>query len=172
MEVLIDSLKDVKPILKRFGGYIRKEVTEVFEREGPGWPKRAESTEAHNASVAQATAERIRKRATSRLTIKLRKDYKRAARRFRQGKGKLSTLLVRKQVLEEFETLSQGRTIDETSLHPKQMKSLQGRLQRSVQKAEAESGRILGQIASSIVVEANSNVMVIQSWIPWSGIHN
>ena len=75
--------------------------------------------------------------------------------------------------MNEFDRISlEGGSFEETSLDPKQIKSLKGRLDRSVKKAEARSGRILGRMSSSIVVVVEKFALTIRSRIPWSGVHN
>ena len=86
LDLMIDGLKDLKPILKRFGAVVRKEVQAVFESEGPGWKPRETSTDPARAVLSDTTKDRIRHRAESKLSTKLRKDYQRASSVFERSR--------------------------------------------------------------------------------------
>ncbi len=165
LDLMIDSLTDLKPILRKFGKYKREQVQEIFESEGPGWQPHAESTQ-----ISMPT--RIKKRAEASLRTKLRRDVRRAHRRLEQGKGKLKALENRTEVLGEFERLTAGGKPEESKLDLKKANKLQARIGRAFTKAESQVGKVLGRMASSVKTEVDESSLTIMSKIPWAGIHN
>jgi len=54
ISVVVDSLKELDPVLKEFGVYLRNKAKERFRAEGPGWPQLAASTQERLAHTRTA----------------------------------------------------------------------------------------------------------------------
>ena len=61
LDVLVDSVSDLKPIFARFTRYMRKEVDQTFKSQNDGqWPERTEESVERQKAEAPQAAERIK----------------------------------------------------------------------------------------------------------------
>jgi phage gpG-like protein len=165
IDVIVESLKDLDPVLKAFSKYMRKRVQERFSAEGPGWPRLSSSTLEHRETRLVDSDEQIRQLAQYRLRLKLRRELRRAKSKF-----SLVAYGQRKEVLDEFDRLVAGAPGSELAGITDVLKQ---RLERAVAKEERKrSSKVLGRMASSIASSVNNGRLTIWSRIPWSAVHN
>jgi phage gpG-like protein len=169
IKTLARTAKDLEPALKIFDRYYRARVDQRFASEGPGWPPRADSTEAKSGQrERQAHA-----LAAHQLKRKLTKELKRALRRQRLGKGTAAAAERRYLVLKEFERQVAGGILGEQAGADRRLeKSIVGLRARKARADAQASGRVLGRMASSMFSKIAQGTLIVDSKIPWAGSHN
>ena len=172
LDLAVDSLKDLAPILRRFAKWMRPEVDAVFAAQGPGWAPRADDSPTTREGAQERIAEAARARGQQKLRLKLRQDLRRAQRRLASGKGKEKTVDGRYVALKELERIAAGGSKDYSLLSGRKGEKLRERLGRAESDAEKEQGQVLGRIAGSIKARVQGSTLEIYSSIPWAGIHN
>lgn len=173
VEIVFRQAKDVQPVLRRWGGWLRKDAQRHFE-EQPGWPGLADSTRARleqtrtSAITARGTVRRsYEKRAAVQLAAQLRKgvvnaDTKLAElRRLARGGSTRYTL--------QSGTRRYDRAIDR--LRSQLDKARAGRRVGGDRRA-SERHALLGRLRGSITAVVRGAAVVVESRVPWSKIHN
>lgn len=182
IDLAIDSLRDVKPIMLRFLKYLRPEIDRVFQAQGPGWAPLAQSTEEARAAALPELKKKIREGAIEGLSRKLTKEQGRAETSLTKSVvapigSKVRNLLDRRvRTLERhkarrsaFEGIRSGRA--------EQAGKIGERFARAVARGEhkierLEAGELLGAVANSIRADVTARGIEVYSTIPWAGIHN
>lgn len=174
IEVIFRQASDVAPVLRRWGGWLRKDADQHFEQQ-PGW-----------APLAQSTQERLDHTRTAKVTARgtVRKSYERAAgqqilARLRKGAINADTQLA------ELRRLSRGGSAksslqDGTRRYSKALESLRKQLDRARttgkrqggDKRASEKHSLLGKLRKSIMATAKGASVVVESRVPWAGVHN
>jgi phage gpG-like protein len=169
IKTLAKTARDVTPALKIFDRYYRARVDQRFASAGPGWPPRADSTEAKSGQrERQAHA-----LAAHQLKRKLTKELKRALRRQRLGKGTAAAAERRYLVLKEFERqMARGTLGLQTGADRRLEKSVSGLRERKA-RAEAQAAqRLLGRIPSSMFSKITKGTLIVDSKFRAAGSHN
>jgi phage gpG-like protein len=169
VKTLARTAKDVEPALKIFDRYYKVRLDERFLSQGPGWPPRADSTEAHSAHRGR----QVKALAEHQLKRKLAKELRRALRRQRLGKGTAAAADRRYLVLKEFERQMAGGMVGRQAGADKRLeKSVGGLRERRARAEQKASERLLGRIPSSMFSKVAKGTLTVDSKIPWAGAHN
>jgi phage gpG-like protein len=174
VETIAEHLSDLEVPLKAWNQYKRKQVQEIFDAGGPGWPQKKEGGSGDGARGSEAS---VRRRADDILRNKLRKELKRAQRRHASGRGdatKSAAAMARRYaVLKEFERIVSGGEVRLGSTGDAKLdKSVRGLRDRHARAAVKAAARPLGRIAQSIKSKVEKHAVEIKSTIPWAGAHN
>lgn len=170
--LVIQSYKDLTPVLREFERYKRQDIAEIFETEGHGtWPARSERAEQAGWQRALSFAHR----AEGRLKKKLTRELNRAIKRRGRGKGKENAVARRYFVLKEFERQVAGGRLDVqnfTAEDRRLAKSVRG-LRERFTRAQTKSGeRLLGRVPETIKARIHDGVLEIFSTWPVARVHN
>lgn len=182
VQAIFRRAEDVRPVLRRWGGWLRSDAKKHFE-EQPGWEPLAESTR-----------ERLEQTRMGAVTTqgKLRASYVR--RTESQLLGQLKTGKVNSGVkLAELRRLARGGSTahslqDGTRRYSKALERARVLLAKAeAQKAAGkavnvggktadkraiESHQLLGKLRTAIRAKAEETRVVVENAIPWSRIHN
>lgn len=165
-QVLVDSVKDLHPVLKAFSKVKQAEVQRRFDTGGPGWAGLAAATkEGREQRMAVATA-RVKEVAVKKLGSTLRRDVRRALR-----KSGSDAIERRRLALKLFHELYVGG--QQTPARDKGEQRIRESLTKRIGRAESQaSTKVLGRIASSIKAKVSGGTLTLESSIPWAGVHN
>lgn len=182
LDVLVDSLSDLKPVFARFTKYMRGEVDETFKSHDDGaWPELSDASKARQKEQAPESAERIKAQQYGTLRSRLRGERLKAQKLLARtpsgsklGERRQKALAKKEALQAEFERVAAGgeRSTD------KAYRKLGERIARREQRANELIVRIkdgdapLGRIAQSISVQFDGHQWVMYSRIPWAGAHN
>lgn len=164
--LVLDSLKDLAPILREFDKVKRERIAELFESGGQGkWPEPSAKSQARGWKRAiEAT-----QRAPTTLLRKLTREYGRAISRSAGREGVSNAVARRRIVLAKFERLleSGGPMALATFEDPdkrleKSVRGLQARLDRGHARAGAK-GRVLGNLPQTIRSAVRGGTLTIDS---------
>lgn len=167
IDAIFRNASEIKPILRRWGGYLRGEAKKTFADE-KGWEPLAEST-----------LKKLQHTRTSKVTTRgrLRASYvRRAEAGFKKGykKDKEGTAVK----LDELRKLARGNTGD--ALRTVRLE----RIRKQIVKAQttgkrvggdsraAEKHKLLGGLRSSLSTQLKDESVVVESRAPWSDVHN
>lgn len=181
LDIMADSLSELRPVMGRYTRWMRGEVDEVFRTQGHGaWPGRTEDSEAQFASTKSVRIAKIEAGKYDSLRGALRSEKRRAERNLAKTPASNSKLTERRRrsvlryeaQLAELERVASGGSRD-----GKGQKKLYARIERRDQRAAAkieavESGQLLGQLANSITVDFDSTHWSMYSPVPFSEVQN
>lgn len=179
LELLTDRLSDLSPVLREFDKYKRERVQAIFDAQGPGWAPRADGKGADQVLAERET--KIRQGALEELRSALLSNVRRASKRVRTGKGKVSAKLRADMVLAQFDDMLKNGSVDFDALAGRTRKGavdqrfFKARTGRAVSRyrgAEDAAKRLLGKIPQSIVSKVEKGLLTIESTIPWAGVQN
>lgn len=172
----IDTSKDVSPILRRIGAAIKKDSAERFAAGGPGWAPRKASTELKRTGEAQQLREQqtTQKRAQSKVLVKLRRDFRRAKKKFSEDAAQR-----RYEIIKEFERYIAGGRAD-VSLADKfsASKTLKRTMERLDRQLKRDSGRLLGKMSGANQAKLDGKSVVVRNMarnkkgVRFSAAHN
>jgi phage gpG-like protein len=169
IKTLAKTARDVEPALKIFDRYYRARVDQRFASQGPGWPARAESTEANQ----QRRERQARALAAHQLKRKLKKEYRRALKRLQRGKGTATAIGRRYLVLKEFERQMAGGILgQQTGADRRLEKSVAGLRERKGRAEAKASQRLLGKMPSSMFSKIANGTLVVGSKFKFAGVQN
>lgn len=179
LELLTDRLQDLTPVLREFDKYKRERVQAIFDAQGPGWEPRADGQQGGAALAARET--KIREGALEELRSALRSNVKRASKRVRTGKGKVSAKIRADLVLAQFDDMIKSGAIDFDALAGRTRNGTvdqrfftlkTGRAVARYRGAAEAAKNLLGKIPQSIVSKVEKGLLTIESTIPWAGVQN
>lgn len=182
LDVLVDSVSDLKPIFARFTKYMRGQVDETFKSQNDGtWPERTEESVERQKAEAPQAAERIKAQQLNSLRGRLRGERLKSQKLLAKTPSGSKLGARRQRALErkeataaEFERVAAGGERSTDKAH----KSLYKRLQRREDKSADLVARLqkgdapLGRIAQSISVHFEKATWEMFSRIEWAGAHN
>lgn len=194
MDLLIESMDDLQPILKRFGAYLRGVAKAKFQAEGPGW-----------TPLAKSTIERLEHTKTSNVTSqgRLRASYVKKRRTALGKKSKRASKALGRTTV-YYNVFSSGRKIkanlkakDKNSraeiselnrLYENPDSAVSGRFKnlttaakkidriqsgKSVKSQRAiDKHKLLGKLANSLSATTTKKQLTVQSKVDWSGVQN
>lgn len=170
LELMVESLRDLDPILSDFGKYLRERSKQRFAQQGPGWKPSAESTKQRLGKklLGRITKGGGRVKVTGRIqrferSLPEEVKYELAMASRKTGGSKLAAA-VRKAALmkpHERELLNIASEIDRSAT----------RKRRSSRNA-LKKHRLLGRLPTSLAVKISRGVLQVYSKVPWSGVHN
>ena len=182
LDILVDSLSDLKPIFAIFTKWMRGQIDETFRSHGDGeWPERSEESQERQKAQAPEAAERIKAQQYGTLRSRLRGERLKAQKLLARtpsgsklGERRQKALAKKEALQAEFERIAGGgeRGTD------KQYRKLGERIARREQRANELIVRLkqgdapLGRIAQSISVQFDGHQWEMYSRIPWAGAHN
>lgn len=178
--VVVDSLKDLTPILKEFDKYKRAKIAELFESEGRGkWPARSDRSEERGWQRTIERAQAAPRTLLRKLQRELGRATKRRAKVFSStsatelthaGRRKSAENAVARRsfVLAEFERqvesgqLNVGGFENADRRLMKSVRGLQPRLERAYGRAQGK-GQLLGNVPQTIRSTLKNGLLVIDS---------
>lgn len=172
------SPKKIDGALRIFDRYFRQRIRQRFTAGGPGWKPLAESTLEHRRARAMAALER-----------KLGSDVKRQQRSYTRRFGALeqfglggyekpraravAALARRLTTVAEFRRLQAGGSSKVTLFEGRSAERQRASLQARIGRAEEKATRgLLGRISGSFKSTIRGGRLVVESEIPWAGVHN
>ena len=200
VQAIFRRAEDVRPVLRRWGGWLRKDAKEHFEQQ-PGWEPLAESTRErleHTRMGAVTTQGKLRasyvRKSESAFLAQLKggkvnsgvklAELRRLARggstsfSLQDGTRRYSKGLERARVLlakaEEQKRLA-ARQREEDRLDGEQRVGGYQKVDvggKAANKRAIESHQLLGKLRTAIRAKAEETRVVVENAIPWSRIHN
>lgn len=181
LELMVDSIGELRPVFVRFSPYMRAEIDAVFSSGGQGaWPERAQGGDERQQSTAAARIEKIKATQYDSLAGAIRSSQRKVQRKIDRtpfSESKI-TQRQRKSVARYDEQLAElVRVAAGGPRNPTAHKVLYERIGRREQRAEKkiaaiESGQLLGRVANSFGITITKDGWAMFSSIPWAGAQN
>lgn len=163
--VLLESVRDLSPVLKEFSKVKREEIRERFQSGGPGWaPKAATTIRADIGRLARA-----REKAHHSAIRNVEKGLVRQLASAEKRVAKASTIARRKEELRVLAILRGPSVVGTDKAFVKTAEKL---FTRALKKHKVPSGLPLGRIANSISAKLEKAQLTFASKVPWAGVHN
>lgn len=173
-DIIARNARDVAPMLRRWGGWLRADAKKHFE-EQPGW-----------APLAQSTQERLKATRTSKITAagQVRKSYLRRSEAGFRAAAKRGIINSGTQIAELRRLAAGGSTRYSLQAGQRRQSKALESLRRGLEKARttgkrvggdkraSENHRLLGKLGGSIVATIEGVKVRVESRVPWSGVHN
>jgi len=166
----LDGRKAAEDLTKRLTSTVFRDSQERFATEGPGWEPRKETAD-EAAQHLSAAIEGARARAVDVVRKKLRREFRRAKKKFSADAAQ-----GRYEILREFERrISGGSTgyslvnSEQTAELEKKMKGVEKRLVRQTQKQE---GKLLRGLAGSNRKRVRGLEGEVRNMVPFSAAQN
>lgn len=177
LDLMVDSLSDLDPILRKFGKHLRDRSKQRFAQQGPGWPQAATSTVQRlqvtrtDAVTAQGT---VRKSYRKNLGAQLRRQI-RAGKASEVALYELERLYRRGSRYESLQG-SVGEKLRSWAVEKLRQKLVKAEEKNTFERREGrravEKHRMLGKLGSSLRARVSKGLLVLESAVPWAGIHN
>lgn len=190
LEILVENLRDLDPVLSEFGKYLRAEAKKRFDQQGPGW-----------RGLADTTKQRLSKKLLSRVTkgggrVKRTERLRRIERalpealrgqlfsKFKTSGGSRAQVAVRSagrlEAMRAVGRLEEAvRSAALKRAHERELLNVVKELDRfAVGKRRRKTRsalsrhRLLGRLPTSITAKLSRSMLQVYSRVPWAGVHN
>lgn len=171
LEILVENLRDLDPVLSEFGKYLRAEAKKRFDQQGPGWRGLAETTKQRLSKklLSRVTKGGGRVKRTDRLRRieralpeTVRKELFSATRKTGGGRLQAAVRAAGLKRANERELLNIAKEIDRFTA---------GKRRRKTRSALSRH-RLLGRLPTSITAKLSRSMLQVYSRVPWAGVHN
>lgn len=181
LDLMVDSLAELRPVWAEFSAYMRREVQAVFDSGGNGeWAPRSAASEQRFDASKEGRIAKIEASKYASLVGSLRSAQRKAQRRLANTPQSDSKLTARRQKsVEKFdEKIAEVQRVAAGGEHnPKGQRVLYERIGRREQTAAkkiqaVQDGQLLGRIANSLRIDFDKAGWEMYSTIPWAGAQN
>lgn len=171
LDLLVDTVKDLDPVLSEFGKYLRGEAKKRFDAQGPGWPELADTSKKRLSKklLSRITKGGGRVKHTDRLKrfekslpVDVREVLKRSTGK--TGGARLARVvraaMLKKSIASEL--LNVAKELDRAASGKRRSKS----------RNALKKHKLLGRLPTSITAKLSRSILQVYSKVPWAGVHN